>query len=148
MKAKWKRTQTCDEPVHRAFIVLFKSARRYHIEERMIYCDAEMNESIWRLHSHDLPWHDRIPAVIGRRTGGGGEDWDGGLDGVSVTSVRYRWGGSELHKWETEIQSSWVEGWLAHCQFWRWHHWEVETAKRQISFVMVIHGIKLPFHWR
>lgn len=140
VEAKWKRTQSCDEPVHRAFLMLFNSARRYHTEERhMIYCDAEMNESIWRLDSHDPPWHDRIPAVIGRRTGppGGGEDWDEGLDGFWVTSVRYRWGRSELHKWETEwwnsteIQSSWVEGWLAHCQFWRWQHWEVEAPKRQ-----------------
>lgn len=140
VEAKWKRTQSGDEPVHRAFLMLFNSARRYHTEERhMIYCDAEMNESIWRLDSHGPPWHDRIPAVIGRRTGppGGGEDWDGGLDGFWVTSVRYRWGRSELHKWETEwwnsteIQSSWVEGWLVHCQFWRWQNWEVEAPKRQ-----------------
>lgn len=72
----WRQSENEHKLVHRAFLVLFKSARRYHTEERMIYCDAEMNESIWRLDSHDPPWHDRIPAVTGRRTGppGGGED--------------------------------------------------------------------------
>lgn len=157
VEAKWKRTQSCDEPVHRAFLMLFNSARRYHTEERhMIYCDAEMNESIWRLDSHDPPWHDRIPAVIGHRTGppGGGEDWDGGLDGFWVTSVRYRWGRSELHKWETDgtalrfkalgLKADWLTVSFDVDRIGKWKH----QRGGQISFIMVIHGIKLPFHWR
>lgn len=158
VEAKWKRTQSGDEPVHRAFLMLFNSARRYHTEERhMIYCDAEMNESIWRLDSHGPPWHDRIPAVIGRRTGPLAvvkiemeawmdSEWPAwGTDGEEVSCTNEKLNdGTALRFKALGLKADWFTVSFDVDRIGKWKH----QRGRQISFIMVIHGIKLPFHWR